>query len=316
MLLLLAQLGRRAGDGAALKWCDIAWHAGTRCGMGKNRRQTRLPLPQDVGEAILDYAEHQHPRVPSPYVFLTTLAPLRPISPKTVTKITADALRRAHVESPISGAHVLRHSAATNMLRQGASLPSIGAVLRHAAVEPTAHYAKVDVDLLHEVVRAWPEVSPGGCQRWTPISPCVGRWVSLWYRLSPPYATLPALPRRAGRLMSSRQPPSTGRASLHRKRHAITDCRPWSDLLASWRPRTLSTRFPLKIDSVADASDPCRTSAVTMQSSTSSERRVGLARQVPCVPTPTARCLGYSRLPVCASRKPGRYTSRTSRLMA
>jgi integrase/recombinase XerD len=160
VLLLLAQLGLRAGDVAALKWCDINWHDGTLCVMGKNRRQTRLPLPQEVGEAILDYAEHQRPRVPSPNVFLTTMAPLRPISPKTVTKITADALRRANVESPISGAHVLRHSAATNMLRQGASLPSIGAVLRHASVETTAHYAKVDVDLLHEVVRAWPEVSP------------------------------------------------------------------------------------------------------------------------------------------------------------
>jgi integrase len=160
VLLLLAQLGLRAGDVAALKWRDIDWPDGTLCVMGKNRRQTRLPLPQEVGEAILDYAEHQRPRVPSPYVFLTTMAPIRPISPKTVTKITADALRRANVESPIYGAHVLRHSAATNMLRQGASLPSIGAVLRHASVETTAHYAKVDVDLLHEVVRAWPEVSP------------------------------------------------------------------------------------------------------------------------------------------------------------
>jgi site-specific recombinase XerD len=160
VLLLLAQLGLRAGDVAALKWCDIDWHEATLCVMGKNRRQTRLPLPQEVGEAILDYAEHARPRAPSAYVFLTTVAPIRPISPKTVTKITADALRHANVDSPIYGAHVLRHSAATNMLRQGASLPSIGAVLRHASVETTAHYAKVDLDLLQEVVRAWPEVSP------------------------------------------------------------------------------------------------------------------------------------------------------------
>ena len=94
------------------------------------------------------------------YVFLTTMAPIRPISPQTVTKITAAALHRANVESPIYGAHVLRHSAATHMLRQGASLSSIGAVLRHASVETTAHYAKVDLDLLQEVVKAWPEVSP------------------------------------------------------------------------------------------------------------------------------------------------------------
>src|SRR4029434_2130316 len=158
VLLLLARLGLRAGDVAALQWHDIAWQDSTFCVAGKNRRQTRLPLPQDVGEAILAYAADHRPRIPSPTVFLTTMAPLRPLSPKTVTTIAARALSRAHVESPSYGAHVLRHSAATHMLRQGVSLPSIGAVLRHASVETTAHYAKVDVGLLHEVARPWPEV--------------------------------------------------------------------------------------------------------------------------------------------------------------
>ena len=97
------------------------------------------------------------PRIPSEYVFLTVTAPLKPASPQTISQIAARALPRAEVESPIYGAHVLRHSAATQMLRQGASLPSIGAVLRHASVETTAHYAKVDIALLREVVRAWPE---------------------------------------------------------------------------------------------------------------------------------------------------------------
>jgi site-specific recombinase XerD len=93
-------------------------------------------------------------------VFLTVTAPLTPASPQTISQIAVRALRRAHVESPIYGAHVLRHSAATQMLRQGASLPAIGAVLRHASVETTAHYAKVDMALLQEVVRAWPEAQP------------------------------------------------------------------------------------------------------------------------------------------------------------
>jgi site-specific recombinase XerD len=158
VLLLLARLGLRAGDVAALQWSDIDWPDGTLHVAGKNRRAARLPLPQDVGEAILCYGEHQRPDVPSAYVFLTTLAPIHPISPKTVTKIAARALHRAHVASPIYGAHVFRHSAATSMLRQGVSLPSIGALLRHASVETTAHYAKVDVPLLHTVVSAWPEV--------------------------------------------------------------------------------------------------------------------------------------------------------------
>ena len=99
-------------------------------------------------------------RIPSAYVFLTVTAPLKPASPQTISQIAARALRRAKVESPIYGAHVLRHSAATQMLRQGASLSSIGAVLRHASVETTAPYAKVDTALLQEVARAWPEVQP------------------------------------------------------------------------------------------------------------------------------------------------------------
>jgi integrase/recombinase XerD len=158
VLLLLARLGLRAGDVAALKWDDIDWPDGTLRVAGKNRRATRLPLPQEVGEAILCYGAHHRPDVPSPYVFLTTIAPLGPLSSKTVTKIAARALRRANVESPIYGAHIFRHSAATTMLRQGISLPSIGALLRHASIETTTLYAKVDTPLLHAVVRAWPEV--------------------------------------------------------------------------------------------------------------------------------------------------------------
>src|SRR5712691_5126608 len=160
VLLLLARLGLRAGDVAALKWGDIDWHDGTLRVAGKNRRETRLPLPQEVGEAILCYGAHHRPDVPSAHVFLTTIAPLGPLSSKTVTKIAARALRRANVESPIYGAHVFRHSAATTMLRQGVSLPSIGALLRHASIETTALYAKVDTPLLHSVARAWPEVPP------------------------------------------------------------------------------------------------------------------------------------------------------------
>ena len=158
VLLLLARLGLRAGDVAALQWRDIDWHAGTLCVAGKSQRATRLPLPQEVGEAMLTYVAQARPRVSSPHVFLTTLAPLRPLSPKAVTALVARALRRAQVACPHYGAHVLRHSAATTMLRQGVSLPSIGAVLRHASVETTAHYAKVDIDLLHIVARPWPEV--------------------------------------------------------------------------------------------------------------------------------------------------------------
>jgi integrase/recombinase XerD len=160
VLVLLARLGLRAGDVAALQWGDIDWHDGTFCVAGKTQRPTRLPLPQEVGDALLVYGECARPHVPSPHIFLTCTAPIRPLSAKAVSHLAARALRRAHMASPSYGAHVFRHSAATQMVRQGASLPSIGAVLRHASLETTAHYAKVDVALLHEVARPWPEVTP------------------------------------------------------------------------------------------------------------------------------------------------------------
>jgi integrase/recombinase XerD len=159
VLVLLARLGLRAGEVAALQWRDIDWHDATFCVTGKTQRTARLPLPQEVGDALLVYGERARPHVSTPHVFLTITAPVRPLSAKAVSQVAARALRCAHVASPSYGAHVFRHSAATQMVRQGASLPSIGAVLRHASLETTAHYAKVDVALLHRVARPWPEVT-------------------------------------------------------------------------------------------------------------------------------------------------------------
>jgi site-specific recombinase XerD len=159
VLLLLARLGLRAGDVAALRFSDLAWGEGTVQVAGKNRRQTRLPLPQEVGDAILDYLAHR-PAVDHDQVFLTTVAPFTGLSYQTVGQIATRAMHRAGVEAPQSGSHVLRHSTATQMLRHGLPLEAIGAVLRHASIETTAGYAKVDLQLLHEVVKPWPEVTP------------------------------------------------------------------------------------------------------------------------------------------------------------
>lgn len=158
VLLLLARLGLRAGDVAGLKLTAIDWQAGTILVAGKNRRECRLPLPQDVGDAILAYLE-QRPAVNDEHVFVTAVAPMKGLSYQTVGQIVTRAMQRAGIDAPIHGAHVLRHSAATGMLRQGMSLPAIGVVLRHASVETTAVYAKVDVQLLRQIARPWPEVT-------------------------------------------------------------------------------------------------------------------------------------------------------------
>jgi site-specific recombinase XerD len=154
--LLLARLGLRAGEVAALRLQDIEWNEGTFRVIGKSRREAKLPLPQEVGDALLRYLQAARPAVPSEYVFCTLIAPWRPITRYVVKAVAAQAIRRAGVRAPSFGSHVLRHSAATGLLRQGASLQVIGEVLRHRSVDTTAHYAKVDVGLLQEVVRPWP----------------------------------------------------------------------------------------------------------------------------------------------------------------
>jgi len=160
ILLLLSRLGLRAGDIGCVTFDDIDWRNATVAVAGKSRRQERLPLPQDVGDAILDYIHHGRPAMRHPQVFLTARAPHRPVNNGTVSQIANAAIVRAGVDSPNHGAHVFRHSAATAMLRQGARLASIGAVLRHRLPDTTLQYAKVDLASLAEVAMPWPDVPP------------------------------------------------------------------------------------------------------------------------------------------------------------
>jgi len=156
ILLLLARLGLRASEVAELALSDIDWSAGTFSVIGKSRRESKLPLPQEVGDAMLKYLNGIRPPVETNRVFITAIAPWIPITRYVVKHVAAQAIRRAGINAPSFGAHVLRHSAATGMLRQGASLQVIGEVLRHRCLETTAHYAKVDMSLLLQVTRPWP----------------------------------------------------------------------------------------------------------------------------------------------------------------
>jgi integrase/recombinase XerD len=157
VLLLLARLGLRAGEVARLKFTDVDWHRGCITLCGKARRQESLPLPQEVGNAILLYLQQGRPQLRVPEIFTSFLAPIRPLSRAAVTQIVRSALGRSGIKAPVNGAHVLRHSAATSMLRSGVSLASVGAVLRHRSPMTTAHYAKVDFRLLSEIAQPWPE---------------------------------------------------------------------------------------------------------------------------------------------------------------
>ena len=149
ILLLLARLGLRAGDVVRLEVRDIDWAAARVRVVGKGRREARLPLPQEVGDALLAYLHARPASGAGDRVFLRPRAPWRPLATSScVSAIVKRAMVRAAVAAPTRGAHLLRHSAATAMLRDGISLPAIGVVLRHLSGETTAHYAKVDTALL------------------------------------------------------------------------------------------------------------------------------------------------------------------------
>jgi integrase/recombinase XerD len=162
ILLLLARLGLRAEDVRSLRFEQIDWRRGQITLSGKGRRESRLPLPQEVGDALLAWLEDGRPQVDDPHVFLRYAAPWRPFTESAaISKIVRRAIHRAGlVNVPSRGAHLLRHSAARAMLEEGASLETIGTVLRHRSVSTTANYAKVDITVLREIAQAWPEVAP------------------------------------------------------------------------------------------------------------------------------------------------------------
>jgi len=163
LLLLLARLGLRAGEIMALQLEDVRWRGGEIVVRGKGQVHDRLPLLPDVGEALAIYIQKDRPACPSRHVFICRKAPHRGFShPSSVTTIVMRALERAGLAPPTRGAHLLRHSLATTMVRRGASFTEIGQVLRHRSPSTTEIYAKVDLAALADVARPWP--GAGGAQ--------------------------------------------------------------------------------------------------------------------------------------------------------
>lgn len=156
ILMLVGRLGLRCIEVARLEVADIDWRAGEIAVRGKARRQDRLPLPHDVGEALVSYMCQVRPARAVRPVFLTLRAPTRPITAGVVSYVCRCACQRAGL--PPVGAHRLRHSLATEMLRRGASLIEVGQVLRHQDLVTTAIYAKVDIATLRAVAQPWPGV--------------------------------------------------------------------------------------------------------------------------------------------------------------
>lgn len=159
MLLLLARLGLRAGEVSRLQLDDIRWCPAEIVIRGKGRQVDHLPLVADVGEALADYLQAGRGPTRSRRVFLRDLAPRVGLAgPSAVGHVVRSALARAGVPRPRGyAAHLLRHSLATRMIRQGASLPEIAEILRHRSPATTELYAKVDFETLRGVALGWPD---------------------------------------------------------------------------------------------------------------------------------------------------------------
>jgi site-specific recombinase XerD len=154
ILMLVARLGLRSAEVARLELDDIDWRAGQIVLRGKASRQDGMPLPCDVGEALSDHLSQARPPTPLRQVFLAAKAPTRPIPPGLVSDVTHRACDRAGL--PRIGAHRLRHTLATEMLRRGANIVEVSQVLRHRDLATTGIYAKVDFATLRGIAQPWP----------------------------------------------------------------------------------------------------------------------------------------------------------------
>lgn len=158
MLMALARLGLRAPEVIVIQLDDIDWRDGTILVRGKGKRHDRMPLPDDLGKAIVDYIKHGR-RGRSRTLFVSSTPPHKPF---VDAQILNTALKQAFADTGLKppqkyvGSHLLRHSLATDMLRNGASLDEIGDVLRHRSRMSTTIYARHDVDGLRSIAPPWP----------------------------------------------------------------------------------------------------------------------------------------------------------------
>lgn len=157
ILLLLARLGLRGGEVLAMTLDDLDWERGEIVVRGKGQRLERLPLPEDVGAALASYLCDVRPACTTRRVFIRMKAPRQGFaSPVAICCVVRRALRRAGLDPEFKGAHLLRHSLATDLLRHGASLGEIGQLLRHRQPLTTQIYAKVDIAALRGIGLPWP----------------------------------------------------------------------------------------------------------------------------------------------------------------
>ena len=162
ILLLLSRLGLRAKEVANLQLHDVDWVNGSLLiRSSKTHAERLLPLAQDVGEALLAYLRTGRPATLSRHLFLEHTAPYRPLhTASAITKIVKRLLAKAGIARQSSGAHLFRHTVATQLVNRGASFKDVADVLGHQTLQTTGLYAKLDLATLAQVALPWPGGAP------------------------------------------------------------------------------------------------------------------------------------------------------------
>ena len=158
LLILMARLGLRTREILKITLDDINWETGIITVYGKGGYQEQLPIPKDVGQAIVTYLKRIRPKCDMRGLFVSTKGPIKELTRNSLCSMVRRTCQRVGLSPPHQGAYLLRHSLATRMLREGAMMTEIAEILRHRSLNTTRIYAKVDLKSLREIAKPWPEI--------------------------------------------------------------------------------------------------------------------------------------------------------------
>jgi site-specific recombinase XerD len=158
LLILMARLGLRTREILKITLDDINWETGILTVYGKGGYQEQLPIPKDVGQAIVAYLKKVRPKCDMRGLFVSTKAPIKELTRNSLCSMVRHACQRVGLSPPHQGPYLLRHSLATRMLREGVTMREIAEILRHRSLNTTRIYAKVDLKSLREIAKPWPEI--------------------------------------------------------------------------------------------------------------------------------------------------------------